>query len=132
MTGIGDVTFSSFDTAEYLETEDDIASFLETSGEGNEPAAIALALGAVARARNMSQLARVTGITRVGLYKALSPGGNPSLDTIVKVANALGFSLSFRPIGAVEHHSTALPVSLGKRQRAIRTAQPIKASRTKG
>ena len=56
----------------------------------NDPAAFAAALGTVARACNMSQLARDTGITREGLYKALSAEGNPSFATVMKVAKALG------------------------------------------
>jgi probable addiction module antidote protein len=56
---------------------------------------IASALGDVARARNMSQLARDTGLSRVGLTKALSSGGNPSFATITKVANALGLKITF-------------------------------------
>ena len=58
---------------------------------------IAHALGAVARARNMSQLARDTGMTREGLYKALSGEGNPGFATIMKVAQALGLRMTFRP-----------------------------------
>lgn len=56
----------------------------------NDPAAFAAALGTVARACNMSQLARDTGITREGLYKVLSADGNPSFATVMKVAKALG------------------------------------------
>lgn len=61
----------------------------------DDPAFIAHALGVVARARNMSQLARDSGLTRVGLYKALSREGNPSFATVMKVARALGFQVSF-------------------------------------
>ncbi|MBN8225701.1 MAG: putative addiction module antidote protein [Xanthomonadales bacterium] len=56
----------------------------------NDPAAFAAALGTVARACNMSQLARDTGITREGLYKVLSADGNPSFATVMKVAKAFG------------------------------------------
>ncbi len=92
------VTFRRFDAAEYLETEADIAHFLDETARDGDAEAIALALGVIARARNMSRLARATGLTRGGLYKALSPGGNPSLDTVVKVARELGFVLSVRPV----------------------------------
>ncbi len=95
-----DVTFSRFDAAEYLETEEDIATFLDECAQDGNPEAIALALGAVARARNVSELARGIGMTRAGLYKALSPGGNPSLDTVTRVARAMGFRLGLVPIGA--------------------------------
>ncbi|MGP1274363.1 addiction module antidote protein [Glycocaulis sp.] len=94
-----DVTFSRFDAVDYLKTEEDIANYLEAALEegGDDPAAIARALGDIARARNMSELARKTGLTREGLYKALSGEGNPSLATITKVASALGLRLSFVP-----------------------------------
>ena len=62
----------------------------------NDPAAFAAALGTVARACNMSQLARDTGITREGLYKALSADGNPSFATVLKVLHALGLGLTPR------------------------------------
>ncbi|MEO6065139.1 MAG: addiction module antidote protein [Lysobacterales bacterium] len=93
------VTFSRYDSADYLKTEDDIAAYLEAVMDeaGDDPAYIAHALGAVARARNMSQLARDTGMSREGLYKALSGEGNPSFATVMKVANALGLRLSIRP-----------------------------------
>ena len=91
-------TFSRFDAADYLDTPEDIAAYLEASAEGGDPAAMAAALGAVARAQNMSKLARDTGMTREGLYKALAPGGNPAFSTVAKVARALGFGMSFRPL----------------------------------
>lgn len=93
------VSFQRFDTAEHLTDETMIAAYLNAAAEENDPALMALALGDVARARNMSQLARDAGISREGLYKALSEDGNPSLATTMKVASALGFQLTFRPIG---------------------------------
>ncbi len=92
-------TFSRYDTADYLKNDEDILAYLEAVMEegGDDPAYIARALGVVARARNMSQLARDTGLSREGLYKALSEDGNPSFATIVKVAHALGLRVSFRP-----------------------------------
>ena len=91
-------TFSRYDTADYLKTESDIAAYLEACLEQDDPALLAAALGDVARARNMSQLARDTGMTREGLYKALSGQGNPSFATVMKVAQALGLKLSFKPV----------------------------------
>jgi probable addiction module antidote protein len=91
--------FSRYDSADYLKTEEDIAAYLEAVVEeaGNDPASIAQALGVIARARNMSQLARDTGLTREGLYKALSGEGNPSFATVLKVAHALGLKLKLAP-----------------------------------
>ncbi len=93
-------TFSRYDTADYLKNEGDIAAYMEAVMEegGDDPAFVARALGTVARARNMSQLARDTGLTREGLYKALSGEGNPSFATVMKVAQALGLQMTFRPV----------------------------------
>lgn len=93
-----EVKFSRYDTADYLKTEEDISLYLEAVLEeaGDDPAFIVKALGTVARARNMSQLARDTGLSREGLYKALSGEGNPSFDTVLKVARALDLKLMLR------------------------------------
>lgn len=90
---------SRYDTADYLKTEKDIAHYLDAVMEegGDDPAFVAHALGVVARARNMSQLARAAGMTREGLYKALSREGNPSFATVLKVAKALGLEVHFKP-----------------------------------
>ncbi len=92
-------TFSRYDTADYLKTEGDVARYMKAVMDEapDDPAFIAHALGVVARARNMSQLARDSGLTRVGLYKALSREGNPTFATVMKVARALGFRVSFTP-----------------------------------
>lgn len=91
-----------WDSAAYLKTEKDIAGYLKAAMEegGDDPAFIAHALGVIARARNMSQLARDAGMTREGLYKALSGEGNPSFATVVKVARALGLQIIFKPAKA--------------------------------
>jgi probable addiction module antidote protein len=96
------VTFRRFEAAAYLTDETMIADYLNAAAEESDPALMALALGDVAKARNMSQLSRDTGISREGLYKALSEDGNPSLATAIKVAAALGFHLAFRPIKSVK------------------------------
>ena len=94
-----DVTFARYDTADYLKSEEDIAAYLEAVMEegGDDPAYIARALGVVARARNMTALAKEVGMSRVGLNKALSGEGNPTLATVLKVAKALGLRVSFQP-----------------------------------
>jgi probable addiction module antidote protein len=89
--------FSRYDTADYLETEEDIRLYLEACQEEGDPALVAAALGDIARARNMSQLAKDVGMTRAGLYKALSPDGNPSFATISRVAKALGLKVTVHP-----------------------------------
>ncbi len=89
-----------WDSAEQLKTEEDIQLYLEACLEeaGDDTAFILHALGVIARARNMSQLARDTGLTREGLYKALSSDGNPTFATVAKVAKSLGFKLTFQPL----------------------------------
>lgn len=87
--------FSRWDSADYLKTEEDIALYFELClqedlGDGS---LIRRALGSIARARGMSQLARDTGLAREGLYKALSPEGNPEFATVMKVIKALGLKL---------------------------------------
>jgi probable addiction module antidote protein len=91
-------TFSRYDTADYLTDDERIAAYLEAVMEeaSDDPALIAQALGTVARARNISQLARDTGLTREGIYKALSAEGNPSFATVIKVAKALGLRVAFK------------------------------------
>ncbi len=93
------IAVSRYDTAEYLKSEKDVALYLEAVMEegGDDPAYVTHALGVVARARNMSQLARAAGMTREGLYKALSREGNPSFATVLKVAKALGLEVHFKP-----------------------------------
>ena len=93
------INTTRWDSAEYLKTEEDIQLYLEACIEesDDDPAFLVHALGNIARARNMSQLARDTGLTREGLYKALSSQGNPTFSTVAKVAKALGFKLAFQP-----------------------------------
>lgn len=89
--------FSRYETADYLETEEDIRLYLEACQEDGDPSLIAAALGNIAKARNMTHLAKDAGMTRAGLYKALSPNGNPSFATVSKVAKALGLRITIQP-----------------------------------
>ena len=88
-------TFSRWDAADYLKSEADMAAYLEACLEEapDDPALLAAALGDIARAHGMVQLAKETGITRDGLYKALSKDGNPTFGTVLKVMHALGMTL---------------------------------------
>jgi len=87
--------YTKFDAADYLLTEKDIKAYLDACFEESDgdPAFITKALGTIARARGMSKIAKKTGISREGLYKALSGDGNPEFSTILKVVDALGFRL---------------------------------------
>lgn len=89
-----------WDSAEHLKTDEDIQFYLEACLEeaGDDPAFIVHALGVIAKAKNMSQLARDTGISREGLYKAFSPDGNPTFATVAKVAKALGLQITVQTI----------------------------------
>lgn len=82
---------AAYDAAEFLDTDEDIVAYLNAALEDGDLSLVSAALGDVARARGMTQLAHETGITRDGLYKALSPSGNPSFATVQKVIRALGY-----------------------------------------
>jgi probable addiction module antidote protein len=91
--------FTRWDAADYLDTEEDMALYLdacldEDSGDGS---LVRAALNDIARARGMTQLARDTGLTREGLYKALSTSGNPEFSTMLKVIKALRIRLHAAP-----------------------------------
>ena len=89
---------TKWDSSEFLKTEEDIAAYLNAALEDGDTSVIAAAFGDVARAKGMTQLAKETGITRDGLYKALSPTGNPSFDTVQKVVKAFGLRMDVAAI----------------------------------
>ena len=86
-----------WDPAEHLKTDADMAAYLEAALEESDPRLVAAALGDLARAKGMTQVARDAGLGRESLYKALSPAGNPEFATILKVVSALGLQLHARP-----------------------------------
>lgn len=90
----------AWDTAEHLRSEEEIRLYIEAAQEEapDDAAFMAVVLGDVARARNMTELARETGIARETLYKVTRGEGNPTLDTISKLAKALGFRLTLEPL----------------------------------
>ena len=83
-----------FDPANYLKSEEDVFYYLEAAMEGNDPKHIARAIGDVARSKGMTEIAKKSGLGRQALYNALSENGNPTLETLVAVLNALGLELS--------------------------------------
>jgi probable addiction module antidote protein len=89
-----------WDPADHLQTEDDRAAYLEAALLDGDPALIAAALGDIARAKGMTQVARDAGLGRESLYKALSLAGNPEFATILKVISALGLQLHAAPVEA--------------------------------
>ncbi len=92
--------FTEYDSADYLTSLDRIAAYLEAVLEeaSDDPAFVAQALGNIARSQNFSELARKVGMSREGLYKALSTEGNPSFATIMKVTSALGLKIEFHAV----------------------------------
>ena len=86
-----------FDMAEHLDSDQAIAEYLTIVLEENDPAEFAHALGTIARARGMAEVARASGLTREALYKALRPTSHPRFDTIMKVVQAMGLQISVQP-----------------------------------
>jgi probable addiction module antidote protein len=109
----------SWDAAEQLETEEEMAAYLEAAFEGNDPALVAAALGDIARAKGMTQIARETGLGRESLYKALSAEGNPEFATVLKVIRALGFRLHASTLEGWSLTDEELHKQLGKQANRI-------------
>ncbi|GAB6059366.1 addiction module antidote protein [Desulfonatronum parangueonense] len=87
-----------FDPAEYLRDEEDIAAYLTAILEENDPGLLAAALGDVARARGMTEIAKTAGLSREALYKSLRPNAHPRFETVAKVCSALGVKLVAQPM----------------------------------
>lgn len=87
-----------WDAAEHLKTEEDMAAYLEAALDDGDLALILAALGDIARAKGMTQIAREADLGRESLYKSLSPSGNPEFATILKVVSALGLRLHVEPV----------------------------------
>ncbi|MFO0217754.1 MAG: addiction module antidote protein [Burkholderiales bacterium] len=87
-----------FDAAEYLDSEEAVAEYLTAMIEEGDPAMLAAALGDIARARGMSEIAKASGLTREALYKALRPNAQPRFDTVSRVCAALGVRLGAQAV----------------------------------
>ncbi len=87
-----------FDAAPYLDSEEAVAAYLTDILEANDAALLAAALGDIARARGMTEIAKTAGITREALYKALRPESAPRFDTVSRVCAALGVRLVAQPV----------------------------------
>jgi len=88
---------TTYDPAEDLTSDQAIADFMSGAFETNDPGYIAHALGVVARAKGMTQIARQTGLSREQLYRSFGAEGNPTLRTMLAVMKALGIELSAKP-----------------------------------
>jgi probable addiction module antidote protein len=102
-----------------MDDDDAVEAYLGDAFEEGDPKGIAHALGVIARARGMTQLARDTGVSRESLYRALSEGGNPEFATIIKVMSALGLRMKPSPAGK---KSVRKPSSRKKSRNASRKA----------
>ena len=89
--------FRPFDAADYLDSDEAIAAYLNAALEDENPDLFLVAVKDVARARGMTQLAKDTGLGRESLYKALTPGAKPRYDTVLRVVRALGVTLHATP-----------------------------------
>lgn len=87
-----------FDAARYLDSDEAIAEYMSVALEANDPDLLLLALGDVARAKGMAQVAKDAGLGRESLYKALAPGAKPRFETVMKVARALGVKFTAQPV----------------------------------
>ena len=92
--------YTIWDVTNYLKTQEDVLLYIEAASEEDpgDGSLIRMALKDIARAQNMSALAREIGVSREGLYKTLSPNGNPSFATIMRLTRALGMQVVIRPI----------------------------------
>jgi len=88
---------TKWDPADHIETVEDVAAYLEAAFEDGDPVVVATMLGAIARSRGMTKIAREAGVTREALYKALSAEGDPRLSTLLGVVKALGLTLTVTP-----------------------------------
>jgi probable addiction module antidote protein len=88
---------TKWDPAGNIETAEDVAAYLEAAFEDGDPAVIATMLGAIARSKGMTKIAKDAGVTREALYKALSADGDPRLSTLLGVIKALGLMLTVEP-----------------------------------
>jgi len=85
-----------YDSADYIDTPDAAAAFLEAALEDGDPQIIAATLGDIARSKGMAQIAERTGLAREALYKSLSADGNPRLTTLLSVLKAMGLRLAVK------------------------------------
>jgi len=90
----------AFDAADYLDSDDVVAEYLNAALEDDNPDVLLQAIADVAKARGMTQLAKDTGLGRESLYKALAPGAKPRYDTVLRLMRALGVELHAAPATA--------------------------------
>lgn len=97
------VKTKTWDASEHLDSEEMVFAYINAALEDGDPALIAAALGDVAKARGMTEIARSAGLSRESLYRALSRDGNPEFGTVMKVMKVLGIGLAASPSAQKEH-----------------------------
>jgi probable addiction module antidote protein len=97
---MGKTQTKTWDITEHLKSEEDMVAYLDAALEEGDASLIAAALGDIARAKGMSQIAKDTGLGRESLYKTLSPTGNPEFATVLKVMGALGLQFHAGSVAA--------------------------------
>ena len=93
----GKVTFAKYDSAEYINTKEDVIALLETAIEENDPDFLLSVIGDIARSKGMTKISKELNIDRKGLYKSLAPDGNPSFKTVFKLFDILGLRVRLEP-----------------------------------
>lgn len=98
-TATAKVSYAPFEIADYLDNEEVIAEYLSEAARDTNPSVLLKALGDVAKARGMTEVAKASGLGRESLYKTLAPGAKPRFETIAAVMRALnvGFAIEARP-----------------------------------
>ena len=91
------VIFTKYDSAEYINTKEDVIALLETAIEENDPDFLLSVIGDIARSKGMTKIAKELNIDRKGLYKSLAPDGNPSFKTVFKLFDILGLRVRLEP-----------------------------------
>lgn len=94
MEKLKNLSLSKFDSSEYLDTNKKIAIYLNSALQDNDPSELIHALGVIAKARGMTEVAQISGISREALYRALNSNSYPRFDTIFRVVRALGLDFS--------------------------------------
>jgi len=95
-----DMETTKFDIADYLDSEEMIAEYLNTVLEDGESSDLIIAIGHIAKSIGMTKIAEKTGMSRPSLYKALSDGSKPQFETIMKVLKAIGGQINVKPMSA--------------------------------
>jgi probable addiction module antidote protein len=119
---------TKFDVTEFLDSDESVSAYISEALAIGDPSFIADAIGVVARAKGMTQIAKLAGLSRESLYKALSEHGNPELSTLLKVIKALGLELSALPARPLHPDEIEERVGVAKAKAKPRTRRPAKVA----